>query len=251
MTEEVKEIAKELEDIGLSEKEAKVYLALLEVGQETVQNISKKANVNRATTYVILESLQKKGIVTTFEQAKKTFFIAEGPSALYNIIREQQEELEKKDGELDEMMNQLMTVYNLHPDKPKISFYEGKEGLKEMIRLRQNDNPSEARIFLPHNKLSNLFNEEEREEMSNKRLQKNILNIVIRSGVSRLEVTEKQSAEQRVAPEEIDFSSDIEVWGEKVLIASLEGDISGIIIESKVVAETLKNIFDLSFRSCK
>ena len=41
---------KELQKIGLSEKEAKVYLAALELGQASVQNIARKAEVNRATT---------------------------------------------------------------------------------------------------------------------------------------------------------------------------------------------------------
>ena len=52
---------KELQDLGLSEKEAKVYLTALEMGAETAQNIAKKANVNRATTYVQIDSLKAKG----------------------------------------------------------------------------------------------------------------------------------------------------------------------------------------------
>ena len=51
------ELKKELEHLGLSDKEAKVYLAALEMGPSPVQDISHKAHVNRATTYVMIESL--------------------------------------------------------------------------------------------------------------------------------------------------------------------------------------------------
>ena len=40
-------LERELQEIGLNEKEAKVYLATLELGQSVVQDIAKKAGVNR------------------------------------------------------------------------------------------------------------------------------------------------------------------------------------------------------------
>ena len=64
-------LEQELQKIGLSEKEAKVYLAAMELGQAPVQKIAQKAKVNRATTYVILEGLQKKGVITTVDHEKK------------------------------------------------------------------------------------------------------------------------------------------------------------------------------------
>ena len=79
----------ELKKIGLSENETRVYLALLELGGSTAQEISKKAGVKRATTYVQLEALMKFGLVTSFEKAperkngaQKTFFRAEDPEHL-------------------------------------------------------------------------------------------------------------------------------------------------------------------------
>ena len=64
----------ELKKLNFSDKEARVYLALLELGEAPVQHISEKAKVNRATTYVVLEALQKRGVVTTIEKDKKVIF---------------------------------------------------------------------------------------------------------------------------------------------------------------------------------
>lgn len=258
MNAEVKEIAKELEQIGLSEKEAKVYLALLEVGQESVQNISKKANVNRATTYVILESLQKKGIVTTFEQGKKTLFVAEGPSALYNIIREQQEELEKKDNELDGMMPQLMSLYNLHPDKPEVTFYDGKEGLLEMLNDFLNSGAKQAVEFFSLSDVNNVFSPDEINPVGKKRREMNIEVMTLFTDESKNETEVRAKVHQdnltksiEVSPREYPFSSDIIVYKNKVWLASLRGHISGVIIENQEIADTIKNIFNLAYKGAK
>jgi sugar-specific transcriptional regulator TrmB len=65
--------------LGLSEKEAAVYLATLELGEDTALNIAEKSQVNRTTTYVILEKLMKLGLASTVERGKKTVFVAEDP----------------------------------------------------------------------------------------------------------------------------------------------------------------------------
>jgi len=73
---------KELQDLGLSEKEARVYLAALELGQTTADKLAKHAKVNRSTTYVQLESLMKVGLMSTHEERKKTVFAPESPELL-------------------------------------------------------------------------------------------------------------------------------------------------------------------------
>ena len=69
----------ELTHLGLGEKEALVYLAALELGPAPVQDISHKAKVNRATTYVMIESLSTRGLISTFVKGKKRYYSAESP----------------------------------------------------------------------------------------------------------------------------------------------------------------------------
>lgn len=250
---EIKELTIELQEIGLSEKEARVYLATLELGQETVQNISKAADVNRATTYVILGSLQKKGIVTVFEQGKKTVYIAEGPTSLYNIIREQQEELEKKDAELDAMMPQLMSAYNLHPDKPKVTFYEGKEGLKQMIKKFFVSGASNAIDFYSYDDLKNVFSEAEIKELGEqRRYSNNIGGTAVFTSAEKQNVRSDELTKAFQIPEDLyKFQSDIIVYNDVVWAASLKGHISGIMIESKPIADTMRSILSLATERAK
>ena len=251
MGEELNKLAEELQEIGLSEKEAQVYLATLELGQETVQNISKKSGVNRATTYVILESLQKKGIVTVFEQEKKTIFIAEGPTALYNIIREQEEALQKKDVELDSMMPQLMSVYNLHPEKPKVTFYEGKEGLKKMQEEFLSMKSDKASVIYSPKAVNELFSEEEIKEQRQKRVGKKITTRSIYSADELEKLQVVLSEHKRVSDLKYPFYSDVTVWENKVMIAALKGFVSGIIIENEHISDAFKSIFELAYKAAE
>ncbi len=57
-------LIKDLIEFGLSEKEAKIYIALLELEIATVNEIAKKAGVNRSSTYVTLDGLISKGFVS-------------------------------------------------------------------------------------------------------------------------------------------------------------------------------------------
>ncbi|MBD3360629.1 hypothetical protein GF366_02380 [Candidatus Peregrinibacteria bacterium] len=81
-------IQKILTEIGLSEKETQVYLALLQLEHTTVQWIAKKTNLNRTTIYDILESLQKKGLVRFYVKDKTRYYIAAEPERLTEILEE-------------------------------------------------------------------------------------------------------------------------------------------------------------------
>lgn len=120
----------ELKNLGFSDKEAKVYLALLELGESPVQQISEKAKVNRATTYVVLEALQKRGLVTTVEKDKKVIFAAESPRALTRLLKAQEDELKTKHEEFKKMLPELEAVFNLASEKPTVRFFEGREGVR-------------------------------------------------------------------------------------------------------------------------
>lgn len=80
---------KYLQDIGLSEKEATIYIALLSFDKVSIAELSKKAEVKRPTTYVILDSLAKKGLVSEISVEKKTYYMAEPPEKLGLFVERQ------------------------------------------------------------------------------------------------------------------------------------------------------------------
>src|SRR3989338_9190587 len=98
---------KQLQEIGLSQfKQGKIHSRLF-FRQAGVPEISKKSGVNRTTTYVILESLAKEGLVSQIEKEKKSYFTAENPQSLGRLIRRKESELKEKEKEFLEHLPQL------------------------------------------------------------------------------------------------------------------------------------------------
>ncbi len=123
----MEDIEKQLASFGLNQKEIKVYLACLQLGTDAVFNIAARAEVKRATTYLVLKSLEKKGLVTTRATSKSVVFSATSPQ---NLVLQ----LEYRKRELEDAIPSLMALYNTQPAKPSIQVFEGLEGMKQIYQ---------------------------------------------------------------------------------------------------------------------
>jgi len=245
-------LEQELINLGLSDKEAKTYLATLELGYDTVQNIAKKANINRPTAYVVLDSLRKKGIVTTFEKDKKTYYSAESPDRLVSLLQKQREEIKIKEKEFSKLLPEFKAIFNLSKEKPTVRFFEGKPGLMAMREdfLKTTDKKIEA--FYNIDDLNKVFTEEENQEFTVKRSKKNIKTFTIYTSIKGPLKRPQAPGQRKFIPfDKYPVSSDITIYNNKVAIASLKGKLSGVIIESKEIANTLRSLFYLAFESAK
>lgn len=117
---------KELINAGLSENEAKIYLAGLELGETSVYRLARKSGVKRTTAYLTIESLKEKGLISSYIRNHTTVCSAENPKKLSNI-------LEEKKKTLDKIMPELLAFTNLTDKKPKIQFFEGKDAYKNIF----------------------------------------------------------------------------------------------------------------------
>ena len=118
---------KQLEQLGLNAKEAKAYLALLELGEGTLADLARKAKIKRTTLYDVVRDLKGKGLVSTVRSGGRHIYAAEDPRTLEDRLREQQ-------AALGTMLPELLSVANTLPRKPKVRYYEGIEGIKEVYR---------------------------------------------------------------------------------------------------------------------
>ncbi|HPU95017.1 MAG TPA: helix-turn-helix domain-containing protein, partial [Candidatus Gracilibacteria bacterium] len=73
-----------IKNLGLTDKETKVYISLIEVGPSVVSRIAEKARINRVTTYDILEKLKEKGFISTFTKQKIKYFSPTDPEIIAN-----------------------------------------------------------------------------------------------------------------------------------------------------------------------
>ncbi len=240
----------ELKDIGLSENEAKVYMAMVDLGPSSVIEIAAKAEINRPTTYVQIESLKKKGLVSTQTKGKKQIFIAESPEHLESMLEGQLRAIESKKSELSGMLPGLMAAYSSSGVRPQVRYFEGKEGLMQMQEVFLKSGVKEVCG------ISNLddilaISPGHTKDYSGMRVKKGIRSKLIYSS-SKGAILEDNEAKLRevkfIPPENMPFNGDLSVYGNSVMISALRTSISGIIIEHADIADAFRGFFNFLWR---
>lgn len=125
-----------LEEYGLENREAKVYLALLEYGEQTANNISKKTSILRQTVYEIFDKLAQKGLVKHIVKNNVRWFEAVDPERLDSLLIEKREIIKK-------IFPKLKKLQQKTTQSQSISTFEGIEGLKSIYALIIRDSPKE------------------------------------------------------------------------------------------------------------
>ena len=124
-----------LEELGFSDKESAVYLAILALDSATVADIAEKAQIQRTTCYEILDSLLHRGLVTKYQKHKKIYFSGGDPRRLLAYLdREKEESIKKIDqqkSKVSEVMGEFLSLLEPKSTKPKIALYEGEKGMRE------------------------------------------------------------------------------------------------------------------------
>ncbi len=114
-----------LKSLNLSTAQAAVYLAALELGQATIQGLSKKSGVPRASIYMFINELRERQFMTETKKGKRNLFSATGPERLVDIEQTRLHELKS-------VIPELSAIANIARIKPRVTFFEGIEGLKHV-----------------------------------------------------------------------------------------------------------------------
>jgi len=246
------ELKLNLQYLGLSEKETTVYMALLELGKGTVSQISRKAGINRTTGYDILSSLADKRLVNISGKEPKSEFAVEPPEAIVTYLKYQLEETNEQIKKAEALVPELRLVHATQ-NRPKVKFYEGSEGLKHVYEDTLNSSEpirAYANVDDMHKGLPNYF-----PEYYKRRAEKNIsIRAIVPKTPSGEERKSHDLEEKReiafVPPEKYYFSPEINIYDNKVMIASWREKL-GIIIESAEIADAMKKIYELAWAEAK
>ena len=248
----------ELLKLGLTPEESRVYLATLEIGGGPVTNIARKAGIHRVSCYHTIEKLEKKNLLTQYIKHKTKYFSAENPEVLKN---QAQEKVNIATG----LIPQLLSLQNTIGFKPKIHFFEGEEGVIKVFEksVEISDNQeilqfSNLNIFCE--KFPHLFQKSFQTKFK-KNIKTRILSPNTRDPflqIKNLLSTEISKDSQKFIPELLEillvnsdqffFENEILIFENSVAIASVEeGEMLGLIVESKSFAKSMKAIFDLAW----
>jgi len=124
---------------GLSENEAKIYLAILETGEASILDIARKSKIKRTSLYYMIDDLTARAVIHKTKRNKKIYYVATSPTDLLKQFRLRATEFEKYAEVLEQHKNQVFK-------KPRMYFLEGPAGFKQTWNLIFNSNPREYRI---------------------------------------------------------------------------------------------------------
>ena len=148
----------ELRKLGLTEREAKIYLVSLELAKATAYEIAKKVNVSRPTVYRVLKDLEKKKLVSQVRSKNKNYFTASSPEELLGILKIKRREAEEQEREFLRIISILQTKYSIK-NKCKIKVYKGPKSHKGLLELFSTTPSKEIKVIFFGKKSVNLKKE--------------------------------------------------------------------------------------------
>lgn len=235
-----------LSTLQLSEHEARVYVAALELGQASLLALSKKSGVKRTTIYHFLDTLIQRQLIVETKRGKRSVFSAVHPQQLVEIGKGHVREMER-------LMPQLLAVFNASPRKPRVTFHEGTAGMKEVyadtLKERQpivgwSDYEYSMRV------MGSYF-----EQYAEERARRNILYRVIArdsdAARNRQALSRRHLRDVRISPT-LNLTTEIHVYGKKIALLSFRSNpIFAVIIEDESMAQTFKTIWEAAWENLR
>lgn len=244
-------IVGQLNKFGLSEKEARIYLHLLELGPTSIQEVAKYSGFNRTTTHFICEKLKKTGFIGETVKGKKRIIFAEDPDKFTEVVKEAKEDVREKEEALKSMLEILKTQSKIYKHKPKVRFYEGEEGFFEVCK-RSLDKAKDEILFLSSMKdFREVGSEFDTKYYIPRRVREKIK---MRALVFKNKITlnlkkkgEKELREVRFFSDKHKFQSTMFIYGNEFSMITSHAPFLGVVIESVELTEFMRNLFESSW----
>lgn len=248
-------LVKNLIEFGFSEKEAKIYITLLALEIATANEIAKAANINRSSTYVVLEGLKNKGFVGLSNDKKVQGYVAVSP----DIILETLESNIKKQNILKEKIKNIIPdlkgLDKNNKKAPIVRVFEGKSGIREAYFNIFDTDFKEFRVCEDVGKIVKIFPDFLDYDLKH-RISKNISILSIGPASKDtmsicFQGPDDPLCQHAFIPENnFKFPVDITIYGNRLAFVSPK-DTTGIIIEHEEVAQSLRYLFDLAWEEAK
>ena len=233
-----------LQQLGLTEAEAKTYVAMLELGSSQAAKIVSKTGLHRRTVYDAIERLIEKGLVSYIKQNNIKHYEAVDPKRLSGMIKE-------RESAINEILPQLELLHKTSKEKQETTFYKGKLGLKSVFNDQIEEGkeilifgasakaPEILKYYFPH--------------FDNERKRRNIRVKIIFDESAEKEEYVKQIplSTIRYVPNEYSSPAATNIYGDKVSIVLWTEEPIAIVIKNKEIADGYRKYFELVWKTAK
>jgi HTH-type transcriptional regulator, sugar sensing transcriptional regulator len=241
--------------MGLSPRAASVYFASLQLGPAGMTDLARATGFKRPSVYLLVDELLLRGFMSTERKGRRTLYRAEHPSRLKQSLQNALREMERA-------LPELEALYYEPRDKPRIRVFEGKEAMlrvyDEMIpAITQQD--SEALFFTAIGDLSEHIADVLSDFMhliknAHPRYRMREINLGDARAKAYVEqmrsIVGKNHHIRLLDPERFPFKeTDTLIYENRLCIFSFVKEIFVIVIESQVIADTYRAMFNAAWEA--
>ncbi|MCR4322734.1 MAG: hypothetical protein NUV61_01450 [Candidatus Azambacteria bacterium] len=237
-----------IESLGLSEKEAMVYIALLKAKEATVIQLARVTGIKRTSIYHCLESLIEKGLIMKIMKEDKAFYLAEDPKVSLDGLLRQKKTI------IDAIVPELKNMFGTGAFQPEIKIYHNMNGMRKMISDSLSTKEKVYRYYISDLHVEDLVGEDFMDDFVRQRIKLGVKVFSLRTFSYRPArekdvIHSKEFREVRFFPENVVIKPYISIYDDKVMVVSSKEEKFGFVIQSKSFADAQKAIFDMVWNS--
>lgn len=236
-----------LEDLGLTNAEIKVYLALLRLGSSNSVQIIDKSGLQSSVVFRALTSLIEKGLINYNLEGKRRNYQATDPKNFLHFI-------DDKKRKFNEILPELVKEQNISKRKEVATVYKGIRGLKEVYSIMRNTKGKEYNSFGGGKQCEDLLGEDwwknhHLKRIANKLPARQVFDETVRKA-GEWNKTQKLSKVRFLSKEYQQFQETV-IVGDTVAINVFTTSPYGFLIQDKVVADGYRKHFELLWKAAK
>lgn len=257
-------VIKQLNEIGLKQKSAEVYAALIELQGAHPSRIAEYTRLNRSTVYKILIELSIKGLVSELQKKGKLYYQVENPKRLVRFAESQVQLAGERLSNAKKLLPDFVELMKLSPCRPKINYADGLFGLMSLYEDHVLEKePYEMLGFSNTSELTKVFSKKFVLDYINKKKRLGITGRAIFPDSEKDKNYLKQYYKdyskkifpqvRYVSVEFFPYKNEITIYGKnKVSIINFKAeDTVGVIIEDQTIHDMMRMIFELAWRGAE
>lgn len=246
----MKDLTRQLIQLGLSAFESQVYLGLLRRQLTTAGVLAKHLGMKRSTVYTIVDALIEKGLVSLTQIEGVKQYQATDPTCLSDLLEAKQQELNQQKALLENISNDLKVIHEKKVTTPRVTIFEGEQGVNNLLKKTLDEKPSEILVIGQHNPKKDHI-----PEYTQRRIQEKIPTRVIASHSNWLQSeinSDKEFYRTTYPIRDFKLPASVHIYDHSVLLfTSQKNDPVGVYIENDDISATFKMVFKMLEKNLK
>lgn len=245
-------VEQQLEEIGLTKGESKVYIALVKKGPTTVGPIVKESGVAYSKIYEVLERLIKKGLATSITKEKTRVYNGALPHRIKEYLEEKKKTIEQQEVQLGTLLPEIGRLQKEKGEEFEAEVFTGWKGVRtafeRFIDLYKKGQP--YKFFYYYDKETVEQSDAFFKKLAPQYKKKHVLFKGIAEERYKTSGIAEYIGNAEIRYTKFPVPANIEILGEHILITSWKKPTT-IYIKNKDIAQQYESYFDHAWKEAK